>query len=173
MNHLTENDPIYCFNGEECIYSSCPNFEQKINTCKFIYLGWLKDSTPSTPTQPTPTKVRGSGKQLDEGVTPIRDLKVGDVSSKDHKITVSGKLAFDAQSRDIQKRDGNVGTVADIVLTDGTGQLKVSAWDEKAPLFTGYLKGESVVIENLYKVKEIYGGVLQADAGKYFKIRKV
>ena len=103
----------------------------------------------------------------------INSLKVGDKSSKERKINVQGKLVYDASQRDVNKRDGSTDTVTDITINDGTGHLKISAWGDKGNPLMDLVKDDEVLIENIYKIKEVYGGVLQADAGNYFKITKL
>jgi len=163
------NDPIECFNKQECIYKECVMFSEELDLCK---LELLKSSPKKATTERKPVKDEPQRKPETKSDT-INSLKVGDTSSKEHKITIQGTLVYDASQRDVNKRDGSVGTVADIVISDGTGQLKISAWDDKAKALMNFVKDDEVIIENIYKIKEVYGGVLQADAGKFFKISKL
>jgi len=172
------NDPIYCFNRKpedveemagQCVYKECPMFSEELDLCK---LELLKSKPKKATTERKPIRDEPQRKPEAKHDT-INSLKIGDTSSKEHKINVQGKLVFDASQKDVNKRDGSTGTVADIVISDGTGQLKVSAWDDKADALMVFVKDDEVLIENIYKIKEVYGGVLQADAGKFFKIFKL
>ena len=164
------NDYIECFNEKECTYTACKQFNNQLDTCNFMIIGLLGGAVKQA--EKKPIKDEPQRKPETKGDF-INSLRVGDTSSKEHKITVQGTLVYDAAQRDVSRRDGSVTTVADIVINDGTGQHKISAWDDKAKALMNFVKDDEVLIENIYKIKEIYGGVLQADAGKFFKISKL
>ena len=164
------NDYIECFNEKECTYTACKQFNNQLDTCNFMIIGLLGGAKKQVEKKP----IRDEPQRKPETKGDfINSLRVGDTSNKEHKITVQGTLVYDAAQRDVSRRDGSVTTVADIVINDGTGQLKISAWDDKAKALMNFVKDDEVLIENIYKIKEIYGGVLQADAGKFFKISKL
>lgn len=163
------NDIITCFNEQECTYKECPMYGEEVDMCK---LELLKAKPKKATAERKPIKDEPQRKP-DAKCDTINSLKIGDVSTKDHKITVQGKLEGDAFQKDFNRRDGTGGTVTTITINDGTGKLKVSAWDDKGDPLMSFGNGDEVLIENIYKIKEVYGGVLQADAGKFFKISKL
>ena len=168
------NDPIYCLNNtpekeSECIYKECQMYSEELDLCKLELL----KSSPKKATTERKTIRDEPQRKPESKCDMIISLKIGDTSNKDHKITVQGKLIHDAFQKDVNKRDGTVGSVSDITISDGTGQLKISAWDDKGDILMNFVAGDEVLVENIYKIKEVYGGVLQADAGKFFKISKL
>ena len=163
------NDYIECFNEKECTYTACKQFNNQLDTCNFMIIGLLGGAVKQAEKKPIKDEPQRKPETKSDA---INSLKVGDASSKEHKITVQGKLVYDASQRDVNTKSGPL-SVTDIVISDGTGQLKISAWGDKGDPLMDFIKDDEVLVENIYRIKEIYGGVLQADAGKFFKISKL
>jgi replication factor A1 len=88
--------------------------------------------------------MEGSGDLLDEptaAMIVVRDLgrshvKIRDLGSGSSLSCFFGKVVSATSPREFQKSDGSTGLVADILLGDETGQVRVVLWDERA-LATG------------------------------------
>ena len=84
--------------------------------------------------------MEGSGDLLDEptaAMIVVRDLgrthvKIRDVGSGSSLSCFFGKVISTTSPHEFQKGDGSTGLVADILLGDETGQVRVVLWDEKA-----------------------------------------
>jgi replication factor A1 len=84
--------------------------------------------------------MEGSGDLLDEptaAMIVVRDLgrthvKIRDVGSGSSLSCFFGKVVSTTSPHEFQKGDGSTGLVADILLGDETGQVRVVLWDEKA-----------------------------------------
>ena len=105
--------------------------------------------------------------------SPINTLQEGEQSSKTNRITLKGTVVYDPNYREGTRQDGTEYEVADFVLDDGTGQIKISFWDKFAKEAMDYKKDDLVLIENVYKIDGKYQDTLQANAGKYFKMVKL
>ena len=122
----------------------------------------------STPVQEPPKKQDGKTEY-----SPINTLQVGEKSSRASKISVKGTLKYDPKQRDGTRNDGSTYTVASMVISDGTGELNISFWDKFADEAMEYHQGDLVLIDNLYQITGTYSDVLQANAGKYYKMCKL
>ena len=171
---------IYCFNHTpekegECIYQACPMFSEEIDMCKLEYLKPMKQGSlvqpPRNPVERKPVKDQPQRK-LDSNTIPINQLKAGDTSTKENKINVEGTLLYDPTQKDFNRSDGSMGTVTNILIEDDTGKLNITFWDDAGRAALKLVKGDSVVVENVYQINNPYQGTLQANAGKYFKIHK-
>ena len=162
---VMSNEIIVCFNGQECIYAECPVYSAEADLCKmemFKKTGARGKPIQRPPQQPaTQTTMKGA--------VPQRRF-INTLNDGDTKVTVTGAVVFDPTYKDFNRKDGSVGSVTALILNDGTGDLNISFWDEKAEAPLKYKKGDSVTVENLYRVKGVYDGRKQADAGKYFKL---
>lgn len=173
---MSTKDPIYCFNGKpsedkgECTYTECGMYLEEMDICKLEYLKGSPAPVVSKRTQPTASSQEPET-QIG-GTRLINTLKVGDTSSKNNQINVKGTLKDDPTQRDVDVR-GETLTVTNITIEDETGELKIGFWGDMGNEFMDFQKGDKLLIMNVYKVKEPYGGVLQADGGKYYKVSKI
>ena len=119
------------------------------------------EETVSTPPPDEPEiKIPPKETVTPSGVIDIKDLRVGQQSSKDSKINVKGTLKFDPIQRDVDTRSGP-NTVTNLTIEDGTGDLKLAFWGNAGEPFMDFVKGDMLFIENVYKIKEPYGSNLQ------------
>ena len=80
---------------------------------------------------------------------------------------------FDPTIRTGTRQDGSDYSVASLVLNDGTGEIQISFWDKHAEEAMDYLRDDLVLIENVYKINGKYKDMIQANAGKFFKMVKL
>ena len=119
-----------------------------------------EEAGKSAPKKTASTKGKGSK------VTRISDI--GNRKS----ATIEGELLDDPSYKDFNRKDGSVGSVASFRVNDGSGQARVSMWDDKANYAMNFVKGDRVLITSLM-VKEPYEGVTQLSGGKYTEITKL
>ncbi|MCD6248311.1 MAG: DUF2240 family protein [Hadesarchaea archaeon] len=83
--------------------------------------------------------------ELPESKAKIADLKpdLSDVDVVGRVTAVSGPKTF-------ERPDGSIGKVASVMLIDGSGQTRVSLWDEKAEVVGKIKPGDAVKLENAY-----------------------
>ena len=91
---------------------------------------------------------------VDRGVKPVEPLpywtKIGDLERRRGRVNVVGLVANIGEVREFTRGDGSTGRVANILLEDETGVVRVSLWDEDADLVRQLREGMTVVVENGY-----------------------
>jgi len=97
----------------------------------------------------------------------INTLKVGDKN-----VNVKGTIQDDPVQRDVDTNSGPK-TVTNMLISDGSGDLRLGFWGKYADEAMDYAKGDLVLIDNVYRIKEPYDNVLQADAGNSYKMVKL
>lgn len=156
--------PITCFNGQECIYEKCSMYEPSIDTCKLELLKTKPDAQrKAVPRSSSPPE------QQTEGVRSIASLMAGEKSSKDNKITIEGSLVTDPDIKDVNTQRGPT-EIAKLLLLDNTGQIQLTYWGDEVKKVTDYRAGQTLRVENVWKIDQPYDGVPQATPGKYSKI---
>ena len=125
------------------------------------------------PTEKTPKQAPPKEQDGKQEYSPINTLQEGEQSSRTNRITIKGTIQYDVNHREGTRQDGTEYEVADFVLDDGTGQIKISFWDKHAQEALDYKKGDLVLIENVYKIDGKYKDTVQANAGKYYKMVKL
>lgn len=165
-------ETIICFNNEECIYAECRQFNTQLDTCNFQIIGLLGEPTASEPTviQQRRMGEKPVGEQQQRvpelgDKTMIRDLKPGDKSSKKNPINIEGELVYDVEINETPTGK----KVANPVLSDGTGQIRLTYWEKQTNSVKGLKKGDKIRVEYVWKVDEPYEGTAQAVPGDYSK----
>jgi len=119
-----------------------------------------EETGKSTPKKAAPAKDKPSK------VTRISDI--GDRKS----ATIEGELMDDPTYKDFNRKDGTVGSVTSFRVNDGSGQARVSMWDDKAKYAMSFVNGDRVRLTSLM-VKEPYEGMIQLSGGKFTEITKL
>lgn len=117
-------------------------------------------------------KPKTTEKKTKSDITNLGDLKVGDKSTKDNKINVEGTLVTKPEQKDVNTSSGPA-TVTEITLNDGTGEVKISFWDEAGDPLLELNAGDMIRIDNMWRVKDVYKDTLQIDAGQYCKVTTI
>ena len=160
--------PITCFNGEECIYEKCPLYAPSIDTCKLELLKQKPGAQRKTqPRSGSPPK-----QQTVDGVRSIGSLTAGEKSSKDNKITIQGSLVTDPDIKDVNTQRGPT-EIAKLLLMDDTGQIQLTYWGDEVKNVKNYRAGQTLRVENVWKIDSPYDDIPQATPGKYSKITVV
>jgi len=107
---------------------------------------------------------RGSVEVVDSDIsynskkTPLSEVEIG------KSCDVTGKVTGVGQLRRFERDDGGEGKVGNLFIDDGTDELRVAMWNEKADLVRELDPGDSIVIEDVY-VKEGMNDDIELSAG--------
>ncbi len=88
-------------------------------------------------------------------------------------IVVKGTVMSVYPLKEFQKRDGKTGRVANAMLKDDTGTIRVSVWDAKAEWFVNNIRrGDTIELVNVRAKKSTYNGNMEihADSKSSFNI---
>lgn len=77
-------------------------------------------------------------------------IKVRDLGPDMNDVDFVGKVMAASETRTFERPNGTTGKVATLVLTDETGQVRISLWDERAELVKKIKRGDVVKLENAY-----------------------
>ena len=77
-------------------------------------------------------------------------VKVADLKPELADVDVLGRVIALSEPRTFERPDSTTGKVATLMLTDATGQVRVSLWDERAELVRNLKRGDVVKLENAY-----------------------
>ncbi len=118
------------------------------------------------PPKETPTKKT----QTPDGETMYKNI--GELKDGDKNFNIKGTVPYDPVQRDVNTSEGPK-TVTNLVIGDETGEIRIAFWEELGNEAMDLVKGDTVVIEKIYRMKAPWDGMAQADAGKYFKMAKL
>ena len=85
---------------------------------------------------------------------------VKDVRSIDKHLNIRGTVKKINTVHDFTRKDGSIGKVGSLQLSDTTGSIKVVLWDEKTSIlsYNNFKLGCSITIKNAYcKINSYYG----------------
>jgi len=91
-------------------------------------------------------------------------MKIKEIQPGAKRISVVATVASKSEPRNVTTRFGP-GQVADVVLTDETGSITLSVWNEKIATVT---VGAKVLVENA--MADSYQGKNQLKLGKFGKL---
>jgi len=60
-----------------------------------------------------------------------RALKIKDLADGMRNIDIKGRIIFISETREFQRKDKTKGKVCNIIITDGTGEVRVPLWDKQ------------------------------------------
>ncbi len=81
-------------------------------------------------------------------------------------ISTSGKVESISEPRTVNLKSGGTAQVADAVISDETGRIKLSLWDEQ---LNTVKEGDQVYVENGYTQE--FRGETSLNVGKYGKLK--
>jgi replication factor A1 len=95
-------------------------------------------------------------------------MKVTDLKPGMRGINIEGKIESITESRTVNVRSGGTAQVADAIISDETGSIKVSLWDDQINMVK---QGDKVYIENGYTQE--FRGENSLNIGRYGKLKKL
>ena len=96
------------------------------------------------------------------------ETKISQLHAGMRGINVKGKIETVKEPRTVNLRNGDTAQVADAVLSDESGSIKLSLWNEQINMVT---EGDEVSIENGYT--QSFRGENSLNIGRYGKLLKL
>lgn len=95
-------------------------------------------------------------------------MKIGDLKAGMPGVSIVGRIDSVTEPRTVNLRAGGTAQVADAIVSDETGNVKLSLWDDQINLVK---QGDKISIENGYT--QSYRGEISLNIGRYGKLEKV
>jgi len=95
-------------------------------------------------------------------------MKINELRAGIRNVNVSGRVESLGEPRTVNLRTGGTAQVADAVLSDDTGRIKLSLWDDQIGMVN---EGDEVSIENGYT--QAFRGENSLNIGRYGKLAKL
>lgn len=95
-------------------------------------------------------------------------MKISELKGGMRSINVEASVVSVSESRTVNKRDGGTAKVADVVIKDDSGEIKLSLWEDQIAMVKA---GSKISIENGYTTS--FRGENQLSVGKYGKLNIV
>ena len=95
-------------------------------------------------------------------------MKINELRAGMRNVNVSGRVESLGEPRTVNLRTGGTAQVADAVLSDDTGKIKLSLWDDQIAMMN---EGDEVSIENGYT--QAFRGENSLNIGRYGKLAKL
>lgn len=113
--------------------------------------------------------IRKSEKQVEyeEVLTPVADIKA-DMNN----INISGRVLDISEVRTFEKKDGSTGRVANILLGDSTGKIRLTIWDEKTEILDEIDFDDTVEVLNAYSRENTFSQQVELSLGARGIIQK-
>ncbi len=92
-------------------------------------------------------------------------MKVSELKPGMRRVDVEGRIVEKGEPRQVQTRFGDTSRVADAVLTDDSGSIKMSLWNEQIDNFN---INDDVKVENGYVTS--FRGEPQLNVGRYGRL---
>jgi replication factor A1 len=89
-------------------------------------------------------------------------LKISELRDGMRRVDAEGEVTEISETRDVSLRTGGEARVADAILNDETGSIKVSLWDDQIDMVK---VGSKIKIENGYT--NSYRGEVRLNVGRY------
>jgi replication factor A1 len=107
-------------------------------------------------------------------ITQKRDLKIKEIVSGMRNVNLKGRVIQISEKREFDRKDGSKGRVCNLILTDGTGEIRLPLWDKQVSMIDEGIIKEGVVVEvkNALAKENIFGGV-ELGLSKYARLEKV
>jgi len=103
-----------------------------------------------------------------------RVLKIKDVVNGMRNINLKGRIIQVSETREFERKDGNKGKVCNLILTDGSGEIRVPLWDKQVDMIEeGKIStGDVIEVKNAFAKENIFGGV-ELRVSRLARIEKV
>ena len=92
-------------------------------------------------------------------------MKISELRSGMRSVNIEASVVSISEARTVNKRDGGTAKVADVMIKDDSGEIKLSLWEDHIELVKA---GTKIAIENGYTTS--FRGENQVSIGKYGKL---
>jgi Single-stranded DNA-binding replication protein A (RPA), large (70 kD) subunit and related ssDNA-binding proteins len=103
----------------------------------------------------------------------IDSKKIEDIKNGMGDLNIRGRILDISDTRTFNKKDGSAGKVANIMIGDETGKIRVTLWDETADLTKELQIDDSVEIINGYARENNFNQQVEMQIGNRSTIRKI
>jgi hypothetical protein len=93
--------------------------------------------------------------------TGKRELKIKDIVNGMKHINLKARIIQISEIREFDRKDGKKGKVCNLILTDGTGHIRLPLWDKQVTMIEeGKIKEDGIVeLKNAFAKENVFGGV--------------
>jgi replication factor A1 len=98
----------------------------------------------------------------------ITGMKINELKPGMRAISIGGRVDNIADARNVNLKSGGTAQVADATISDETGSIKLSLWDEQLNMVN---EGDQIYIENGYTQE--FRGETSLNVGRYGKLKKI
>jgi ssDNA-binding replication factor A large subunit len=95
-------------------------------------------------------------------------MNIGELQAGMRNVNVTGRVESISEPRTVNLRTGGTAQVADAFLSDDSGRIKLSLWDDQIEMV---VEGDEISIENGYT--QAFRGENSLNIGRYGKLIKV
>lgn len=95
-------------------------------------------------------------------------MKISELKNGMRSVNIEASVVSVSEPRTVNKRDGGTAKVADVIIEDDSGQIKLSLWEDQIAMVK---TGSKIGIENGYTTS--FRGENQLSIGKYGKLNIV
>jgi len=95
-------------------------------------------------------------------------MNIGELRAGIRNVNVTGRVESISEPRTVNLRTGGTAQVADAFLSDDTGRIKLSLWDDQIEMVS---EGDEISIENGYT--QAFRGENSLNIGRYGKLVKL
>jgi len=90
-----------------------------------------------------------------------RQLKIKDLVNGMRNISIKGRIIQISDTREFERKDGKKGRVCNLIITDGTGEVRIPLWDKQVNMLDeGKLNtGNVIQIKNAFARDNVFGGI--------------
>lgn len=90
-----------------------------------------------------------------------KPMKIKDLAEGMKRIDLKARIVQVTESRSFQRDDKTTGKVCNLILSDGTGEIRLPLWDKQAEMIEqGFLsEGDVVEVKNAVVKKNVFGGL--------------
>jgi len=92
-------------------------------------------------------------------------MNIGELANDMRHVTVEGTVEKITEPRTVNLRTGGSAQVADAIIADNTGNIKLSLWDDQIKMIK---EGDKILIENGYT--QAFRGENSLNIGRYGKL---
>ncbi|MFQ5941804.1 MAG: DNA-binding protein [Nitrososphaerales archaeon] len=92
-------------------------------------------------------------------------MKLSELRSGMRSVNIEASVVSVSEPRTVNKRDGGTAKVADVIIKDDSGEIKLSLWEDQIEMVKA---GSKIAIENGYTTS--FRGENQLSVGKYGKL---
>jgi ssDNA-binding replication factor A large subunit len=90
-----------------------------------------------------------------------RVLKINNIVNGMKNVNLKARVIQVSEMREFDRKDKNKGKVCNLILTDGTGEIRLTLWDKQAGIIEeGKIsEGDVIEVKNAFAKENIFGGV--------------